>query len=58
MIHRQSKIIPVEGNEGTNKGKNRGDEGEGGKIYLDIPKIPNFDGGPASNDGIGGLASR
>ena len=36
----------------------RSGEGGGGKIGLNIPEIPNFDDGPAGNDGIGELASQ
>jgi len=51
-------MIAIKGKEGTNEDKNRKGKGEGGKIDLNIPKIPNFDNRPASNDGIGELASQ
>lgn len=57
-LGRGAKIIPIKGVDGTNEDKNREGEGEGGKIDLIIPNIPNFDDSPADNDGIGGLASR
>ena len=54
MIHRPKRGIRL----GTNKDKNRRGKGEGGKIDLNIPKIPNFDSRPAGNNGIGELPSQ